>query len=305
MEADSKQNAQHTKGREIMHMIARKNVATVLAAVTAAALASTAVEAATLQEIQDSGTIRIAVANEIPYGYIDPNGEAMGAGPDVAKHIMEELGIENIEWVSTEFSSLIPGLRADRFDMVAAEMAILPQRCEQVIYSEPNTSYGEGLLVPAGNPNDINAYSDFAEGDLTVAIMAGADQLEMLQALGVPEGNMVTISSNADAISTVSTGRADAYAATGLTATELANRSDDVEVASGFEDPVVDGEEVRSWGGFTFAQGSEDLRDAVNEVLTEYKQTDEWSETLTGYGFTEADVEGSTARTTEELCSAD
>ncbi|HEV7292493.1 MAG TPA: transporter substrate-binding domain-containing protein, partial [Devosia sp.] len=139
-------------------MIARKNVATVLAAVTAAALASTAVEAATLQEIQDSGTIRIAVANEIPYGYIDPNGEAMGAGPDVAKHIMEELGIENIEWVSTEFSSLIPGLRADRFDMVAAEMAILPQRCEQVIYSEPNTSYGEGLLVPAGNPNDINAY---------------------------------------------------------------------------------------------------------------------------------------------------
>lgn len=288
-----------------MHMIARKNVATVLAAVTAAALASTAVEAATLQEIQDSGTIRIAVANEIPYGYIDPNGEAMGAGPDVAKHIMEELGIENIEWVSTEFSSLIPGLRADRFDMVAAEMAILPQRCEQVIYSEPNTSYGEGLLVPAGNPNDINAYSDFAEGDLTVAIMAGADQLEMLQALGVPEGNMVTISSNADAISTVSTGRADAYAATGLTATELANRSDDVEVASGFEDPVVDGEEVRSWGGFTFAQGSEDLRDAVNDVLTEYKQTDEWSETLTGYGFTEADVEGSTARTTEELCSAD
>ncbi|WIJ24940.1 ectoine/hydroxyectoine ABC transporter substrate-binding protein EhuB [Devosia sp. RR2S18] len=286
-------------------MIARKNVATVLAAVTAAALASTAVEAATLQEIQDSGTIRIAVANEIPYGYIDPNGEAMGAGPDVAKHIMEELGIENIEWVSTEFSSLIPGLRADRFDMVAAEMAILPQRCEQVIYSEPNTSYGEGLLVPSGNPNDINAYSDFAEGDLTVAIMAGADQLEMLQALGVPEGNMVTISSNADAISTVSTGRADAYAATGLTATELANRSDDVEVASGFEDPVVDGEEVRSWGGFTFAQGSEDLRDAVNEVLTEYKQTDEWRETLTGYGFTEADVEGSTARTTEELCSAD
>jgi polar amino acid transport system substrate-binding protein len=266
---------------------------------------TTAVSAATLEELQESGTIRIAVANEIPYGYIDPNGEALGAGPDVAKHIVEQLGIENIEWVTAEFSGLIPGLQADRFDMVAAEMAILPARCEQVIYSEPNTSYGEGLLVAAGNPGDIHAYSDFAEGDKTVAIMAGADQLEMLQALGVPEENMVTISSNADAISTVATGRADAYAATGLTASELAGQSNQVEVAGDFVDPVIDGEEVRSWGGFTFAQGSESLRDAVNEVLVEFKETDEWRNVLTGYGFTEADVEGSFARTTEELCSAE
>jgi len=276
-----------------------------LAAIAATAMASTAVSAASLEEIRESGTIRIAVANEIPYGYIDPNGEALGAGPDVAKHIVEELGIENIEWVTAEFSGLIPGLQADRFDMVAAEMAILPARCEQVIYSEPNSSYGEGLLVAAGNPNDIHAYSDFAEGDSKVAIMAGADQLEMLQALGVPEENMVTISSNADAISTVSTGRADAYAATGLTASGLAGQSDAVEVAGEFVDPVVNGEEVRSWGGFTFAQGSEDLRDAVNEVLTEFKGTQEWEDILTGYGFTEADVTGSTARTTEELCSAE
>jgi polar amino acid transport system substrate-binding protein len=288
-----------------MRKSAPRYVTTAFAALTAAALASTAVNAATLAEIQESGTIRIAVANEIPYGYMDPTGEPMGAGPDVAEHIMSELGIENIEWVTTEFSGLIPGLQADRFDMVAAEMAILPERCQQVIYSEPNTSYGEGLLVAAGNPKDIHAYGDFAEGDMKVAIMAGADQLEMLQALGVPEANMVTISSNADAISTVSTGRADAYAATGLTASELAGQSDDVEVVGEFEDPVIDGEEVRSWGGFTFAQGSEDLRDAVNEALASFKETDEWREILSGYGFTQADIEGSFKHTTEELCAAE
>jgi len=180
--------------------------ATLLAGAAALGMAGAA-QAATLAQIQESGTIRIAVANEIPYGYVDPTGQAMGAGPDVAKHIMAELGIENIEWITTEFSSLIPGLQADRFDMVAAEMAILPDRCAQVVYTEPSTSYGEGLLVASGNPNDVHAYTDFAEGDLKVAIMAGADQLEMLQALGVPEANMVTINSNADAISTVSTGQ--------------------------------------------------------------------------------------------------
>lgn len=279
---------------------------TALMAVSAIALSATAVSAATLAEIQERGTIRIAVANEIPYGYVDMNGEALGAGPDVAKALMEKLGVGNIEWVTTNFSSLIPGLQADRFDMVAAEMAILPDRCGQVLFSEPNSSYGEGLLVAAGNPKDIHAYSDFAENpDLKIAIMAGADQLEMMQKLGVSEANLVTIASNADAISTVSTNRADAYAATSLTASGLADQGNGVEVAANFTDPVIDGNEVRSWGGFTFASGNEDLRDAVNGALAEFKATPEWADVLTGYGFTQSDVDGSTTRTTEELCAAE
>lgn len=283
-----------------------KTALTTISAIALSALAGTAVSAATLAEIQAAGTIRIAVANEIPYGYVDPSGAALGAGPDVAKALMDELGVENIEWITTNFSSLIPGLQADRFDMVAAEMAILPDRCGQVLFSEPNTSYGEGLLVAEGNPKDIHAYSDFADKpDLKVAIMAGADQLEMMQKLGVAEANLVTIASNADAISTVSTGRADAYAATSLTASGLASQGKGVEVAARFTDPVVDGEPVRSWGGFTFASGNEELRDAVNEALGTFKQTPEWAEVLTGYGFTQADVDGSAERTTAELCAAE
>ena len=261
-------------------------------------------QAATLAEIQDSGSVRIAVANEIPYGYVDPSGAAKGAGPDVAKHIMDQLGVDKIEWITTDFSGLIPGLQADRFDMVAAEMAILPQRCEKVIFSEPNSSYGEGLLVPTGNPKDIHAFTDFAENkDLKVAIMAGADQLEMLQALGVPHDQMVTMSSNSDAISSVSTGRSDAYAATSLTVGNLASKSDKVESAGNFTDPVIDGKPVRSWGAFVFPQGSEDLRDAVNKELATFKETDEWAKILTGYGFSEADVKDSTDRTMEQLCA--
>src|SRR3546814_12370625 len=95
--------------------------------------------------------------------------------------------------------------------------------------------------------------------------MAGADQLEMLQALGVPADRMVTISNNADAISTVSTGRASAYAATSLTVSQLAGKSTKVEPAANFTDPVINGAPARSWGGFTFSQDSENFRNAVKE----------------------------------------
>jgi polar amino acid transport system substrate-binding protein len=268
-----------------------------------AGLAATAVNAASLEQIKKSGTIRIAVANEIPYGYMTPAGKAKGAGPDVAKAIMKELGVKNIKWVTTNFSSLIPGLQADRFDMVAAEMAIRPDRCKQVLFSEPNSSYGEGLLVANGNPKGIHAFSDFAKKqDMKVAIMAGADQLEMMQKLGVKDGNLVTIASNADAISTVATGRADAYAATSLTVGGLAQKGKKVEVAGDFKDPMIDGKPVRSWGGFTFASNNESLQKAVNAALASYKKKPEWSKTLAGYGFTEADIKGSGEHTTAELC---
>jgi len=101
----------------------------------------------------------------------------------------------------------------------------------------------------------------------------------------------------------VATGRADAYAATGLTASELAGKSNKVELAPDFVDPVVDGKEVRSWGGFNFNSASTDLRDAFNAKLVAFKKTDAWKNILAGYGFTPADIAGSTATTTEKLCS--
>lgn len=281
----------------------QKTTLMALAAVLSAGLGASAVQAATLQQIKDRGHVRIAVANEIPYGYVDLDGEAKGVGPDVAKQIMEGLGIKKIEWITTNFGSLIPGLRANRYDMVAAEMAVLPQRCKEVAFSEPNSSYGEGLLVAKGNPDDIHTYDAFAKTDKKVAIMAGADQLEMLQALGVPAERMVTIANNADAISTVSTGRASAYAATSLTVSELARKSDKVEPAKNFTDPVINGEPARSWGAFTFSPDSTELRAAVNEELAKYKQTDDWRKTMAKYGFSDADAKQSFAKTTEQLCA--
>jgi len=261
-------------------------------------------QAASLQQIRKDGRLRIAVANEIPYGYMDLRGEPRGVGPEVAQHIARQLGIGKVQWISTTFSGLIPGLRAKRFDMVAAEMAILPQRCGQVLFSQPNSSYGEGLLVAKGNPDNVHSFEHFAQSGHKVAIMAGADQLEMLQALGVPQSRMVTIASNSDAISTVATGRASAYAATSATVHQLADKDGRVEAAHAFTDPVIGGEPVRSWGAFTFDLGSEDLVRAVDAELAKFKKSEAWRRILARHGFTEADAHESFARTREQLCAA-
>lgn len=261
-------------------------------------------QAASLQKIKQRGVLRIAVANEIPYGYMDLSGKPQGVGPDVAQHIASQLGIKKIKWISTTFSGLIPGLRARRFDMVAAEMAILPQRCAHVLFSQPDSSYGQGLLVAKGNPDNIHSFEHFISSNDKVAIMAGADQLETLQALKVPPGRMVTLSTNSDAISTVATGRASAYAATSATIHQLASKDDRVEAASEFIDPIINGEPSRSWGAFTFHPDSKELVQAVDAELKKFKKTDEWRQIMIRHGFSEADAQESFERTREQLCAA-
>jgi len=259
---------------------------------------------ATLEELKDKGSIRIAIANEKPYGYMDDNGEAKGPGPEVARYVLEQIGIKDIEWVVVPFGDLIPGLQEERFDMAAAEMAVLPERCEKVIYSEPNTTYGEGLLVKAGNPYGLRYYSDFAnrDMDLKVAVLGGANQRGYLAKLGVPDDRIVAIEENDDAIEAIASGTVDGYAATSLTVAALAGRSDEVQPALSFVDPVIDGKEVRGWGAFAFNKVSEALRDAVNEVLVPYKFTDEWEAILLQHGFSQLDVLNSFKYETAQLC---
>lgn len=256
-----------------------------------------------LDELREQGSIRVAVANEAPYGYLDENGEGRGAGPEVARHVLDELGIENIEWVVTTFGDLIPGLREGRFDMAAAEMAIRPARCQRVLFSAPNTSYGEGLLVRAANPLEIGGYADFAErDDLRVAVLEGATQVGIMAALGVPDGRVIPIGENAAAIDTLLNDQADGYAGTSLTVSQLDTQHPGVEVVQNFEDPVIDGEIVRSWGAFTFPPDAEPLRDAFDAILLGYRNTQAWEDTLEGHGFTQNDILNAFRFDTEWLC---
>ncbi|MBB3182774.1 polar amino acid transport system substrate-binding protein [Halomonas fontilapidosi] len=275
-----------------------------MAGIVAFLLAIPGLQADTLEDIQQRGVIRIAVANERPYGYLNEEGEALGAGPEVARRILDDLGIETIEWVATEFKNLIPGLEVGRFDMAAAEMAIMPERCSRVLFSDPNTSYGEGLLVLASNPNRIRAYEDFVErpDTIRVAVQEGTVTQDMFAALGVHPDRVVTVERLSEAIEAIESGRADAFAATGMTVASLENMSPQVEAEFNFKDPIIDGRQVRYYGGFAFPLDAEDLRDAFNDALEQEKRYGDWQQTLARYGFLTKDIIYSYRFSGDQLC---
>ena len=117
----------------------RARLVPVLLAASGAALlgsAPAALAQSTLERIRETNQVRVAIADEAPYGYRDANGRVTGEAPEIARVILERIDPEiEIEWISTDFGQLIPGLQVGEFDIAAAGMFITPERCAAAAFS--------------------------------------------------------------------------------------------------------------------------------------------------------------------------
>ena len=82
-------------------------------------------EGSLLERLQDQGSVTVGFAGEAPYSF-EENGELTGATVALHREIFGNLGIDTVEGVNADFGALIPGLQANRFDVVSAGMSILP-----------------------------------------------------------------------------------------------------------------------------------------------------------------------------------
>ncbi|MCW8355211.1 MAG: ectoine/hydroxyectoine ABC transporter substrate-binding protein EhuB [Marinomonas sp.] len=265
-----------------------------------AALLTFSVSANTLDKIQSEGAVTIGVANEVPYGYTTPDGKPAGEAPSIAVHVLNDLGVDNVNVVVTEFGSLIPGLRAGRFDVIAAGMYITPKRCKQILFSNPTYSIGEGFLVKNGNPQALNGYDSIDVNDVKLGVMSGSVEYGYARDFGIAMNKIVTLPDYPSGVAALKSGRIDALAGTSLTMASLAQKDDRVELAQPFTPLMIKGESVKGYGGFGFRPADTALRDAFNENLTVFIDTKEHIAMVEPYGFGKHTSPG--GMTAKELC---
>lgn len=259
----------------------------------------------TLARIQREGVVRVGYANEAPYAYMDSSANRLtGEAPEILRAVMTELGVDKVEGVLTEFGSLIPGLKANRFDIIAAGMYITPERCEQIAFSNPTYVIGEAFVVRQGNPVGLHSYEDVANhNSATIGVMAGAVEHGYAKAIGIPQERIIVFPDNISGLDGVRAGRVDAFAGTSLTIQDLLSKSSggDIERAMPFTDPVIDGKSVRGYGAFGFRKDDSELLGAVNETLAGFLGTQEHLELVKPFGFNETNSpDGVTA---DALCA--
>lgn len=258
----------------------------------------------TLERIQRVGVVRVGFANEAPYAYLDSRtGRLTGEAPEIARAVLERLGVPEVEGVLAEFGALIPGLKAGRFDLIAAGMYIQPARCREIDFSDPTYCIGEGFLVAAGNPLGLHSYEDARDrGEARIGVVAGAVELGYAREIGIPEARIVVFPDAPSAVAGVRSGRIDAYAGTSLTVRDMLRKAGDpgLEVAEPFADPVIGGEPARGCGAFGFRKGDDHLREELDRRLADFLGTPEHLELVAPFGFGPQTLPG--GATAEELC---
>jgi polar amino acid transport system substrate-binding protein len=250
----------------------------------------------TLERIRNTGIVRIGYANEAPYGYLDSaTGQITGEAPEIAKVILRRMGATRIEPVVTEFGSLIPGLKARRFDVIAAGMYITPERAQEIAFSNPTYAVGEAFLVRAGNPLGLHSFEDVVESpEARLGVMGGSVEHGYAKTLGVPTDRIVVFPDYPSALGGLRTGRVDAVAATVLTANDLLHKlnSRGIERARPFHDPVIDGKPVRGYGAFGFRKRDTALVREFNRQLADFIGTPEHLELVKPFGFSRETLPG-------------
>ncbi len=262
--------------------------------------ASTVANADELTDRVNAGEpIRLGFATAIPWAYPGEKGEPLGFVNALTLVVLEEMGITNYETSVNEWAGLIPGLQANRYDIITGGMYILKSRCENINFSDPIGLFGDAMLVPAGNPQKIHNYQDVIKTGATLVTGAGFNTVEAAKKEGVPEDQMMLVAGEVEILAAMKAGRADAAVQTFFGAKEHVDKSNgQFEVT----DPADMPEWTQNWVGIGMRKSDPEFLAAFNTAMAKVIGGEKWMEAVSPYGYTKFQLPGDDA-STEYACA--
>lgn len=163
-------------------------------------------KARTVQEIKDSGVIRIGVfTDKAPFGYIDENGKNQGYDVYFTDRLAKDLGVQ-VEYISLDPASRVEYAETGKADIVAANFTVTPERAEKVDFSLPYMKVSLGVVSPDGAV--IKSVEELKDKTL---IVSKGTTAEYYFSKNHPEIKLQKYDSYADAYNALLDGRGDAF----------------------------------------------------------------------------------------------
>ena len=113
-----------------------------------------------IERINNKGTITVGTEGTYaPFSYHDKDGKLTGYDVEVTRAVADKLGIK-VEFKETQWDSMMAGLKAGRFDVVANQVGLTsPERQATFDKSEPY-SWSGAVLVVRKDDNKIKSPAD-------------------------------------------------------------------------------------------------------------------------------------------------
>jgi polar amino acid transport system substrate-binding protein len=221
--------------------------------------ASTAV-GETVERLRSDGA-RLGVSAGPPSCGVE-GGKAVGIFPEVAEVVLKRLGVDKFTPVLTSFAGIIPGLQAGRVDLALPGLYITAERCKAILFSHPVIRYGDALVVPHGNPDNIKTMDDVVKSDVKVGTLAGSTGAAHLKELGIPASRQVIFPDLPSILDGIKAGRVDVSGSDAIALGYLLKQgslSDDLE--------LIPEHTAKFSGAVGFAKDATDLQTAFDEQL--------------------------------------
>ena len=110
----------------------------------------------TLDDIHQRGSLLVGtgVMGSKPWIWKNEDGTLSGMDYDMVQYLIGKLGVPKAEFVSVEWESLIPGLKAKRFDIIFSGMTVTEERRQGsgIEFSRPYYFESDRIVVKSDSP---------------------------------------------------------------------------------------------------------------------------------------------------------
>lgn len=214
-----------------------------------------------------AGTLRIGTTGDTkPYAYTE-DGELQGFDVEMAKEVAKRLGLET-EFVTQEFSALLPAVANGQLDMAAASISDTEERQKTVDFSD---HYFIGYIsVLAAEGSGITDDASSLDGK-RLGIVQGTIQDSYAQE-NFTGAELVRFPDNNSAVAALGSGTIDAHFLDFPVAEEYAAAS------NGSQNIAINVAVPEFPVGFPIAKGSTELKAAVDEAVADIVADGTWLE---------------------------
>ena len=213
-----------------------------------------------LAAVQKAGVLTIGTEGTYrPFTYHDGgSGPLTGYDVDVAKAVAKKLGVK-AKFEETQWDAIFAGLEAHRFDLIANQVSITPERQAKYEFSKPYTVSTGVIVVKSGNTG-IKSFADLK--GKTVAQSLTSSFYTLAKQSGA---NIEAVEGWAQSVANVQTGRVDATINDKLTWLDFKKQGE----ASGLKVAAESPDSSKT--AFALAKGGGTLVAAVNTALDELR----------------------------------
>ncbi len=157
-----------------------------------------------LQTIRSRGTLRVGVSIFVPWIMHSNKGSLIGYEADVARQLAEDLGV-NVEFIQTSWTSIIPNLLTDNYDIIISGLSLTPHRALLINFSEPYSHSASTLIAGRKLAEKLTTREQYNNKDITIGVVKDSTGEEVL-ARELPEAALKPFDSESQAIAALLNG---------------------------------------------------------------------------------------------------